>query len=258
MAITYNKGEWSELYAFIKLLKEGKIYNADENANRINDLYLPIIKIIREEVAGKKIDYFTGDKIKIFENGIEIKVVPNSDCEEYARVLFPKIFSGAKGSDTKGAFAIPEIEAFMRDFNITRVKASSAEKVDIEMQIQDVHTGYSPEVGFSIKSDVGSPPTLLNAGKNTRVRYKIFGLSNGDMQTVNSIDKTVCKEYMKARIEKLIELSSDIQYDSVLDETFEDNLIMIDSAALLSEANFREPDPFLSSTFARSVCALLG
>ena len=30
-----NKGEWSELYAFIKLLKEGRIYAADENVNRL-------------------------------------------------------------------------------------------------------------------------------------------------------------------------------------------------------------------------------
>lgn len=230
MAITYNKGEWSELYAFIKLLKEGKIYNADENANRINDLYLPIIKIIREETPGNKVDYFTGETIKVFENGREIKTISVSECEEYVKLLFPKIFSGAKGSELKGAFSIPEMETFMDDFNITKVKASSTEKVDIEMQIHDVHTGYSPEVGFSIKSDVGSPPTLLNAGKNTRMRYKIVGLSNEDMQIINAIDKSVCKEYMKARIEKLKELSSAIQYDGMLDATFEDNLVMIDSS----------------------------
>ncbi len=65
----YNKGEWSELYSFIKLLKEGKIYTADENANRIVSQYLPIIKLIRNEEVGIEKEFYTGDEIKIFENG---------------------------------------------------------------------------------------------------------------------------------------------------------------------------------------------
>ena len=34
-----NKGEWSELYAFIKLLKEGKVYAADEKVERLDNIY---------------------------------------------------------------------------------------------------------------------------------------------------------------------------------------------------------------------------
>ena len=35
MALRGNKGEWSEAYAFIKLLGEGKVYAADENLKRM-------------------------------------------------------------------------------------------------------------------------------------------------------------------------------------------------------------------------------
>ena len=49
MAITGNKGEWSEIYAFLKLLGEKKLYSGDENLNRIEDLFYPIIKILRDE-----------------------------------------------------------------------------------------------------------------------------------------------------------------------------------------------------------------
>lgn len=59
--------QWSELYAFIKLLKEGKVYAADENVERIDNVYFPIIKLIREEETDEVTDYHTGSKIKIYK-----------------------------------------------------------------------------------------------------------------------------------------------------------------------------------------------
>ena len=35
MALTGNKGEWSELYALVKLLSSGKLYAADENTEKL-------------------------------------------------------------------------------------------------------------------------------------------------------------------------------------------------------------------------------
>lgn len=40
MAITGNKGEWSEIYTLLKLLGEGKVYAGDQNLNRIQNLFL--------------------------------------------------------------------------------------------------------------------------------------------------------------------------------------------------------------------------
>jgi len=47
-----NKGEWSEAYAFLRLLATGKLFTADDELNRLEKMFFPIIKIIREEVAG--------------------------------------------------------------------------------------------------------------------------------------------------------------------------------------------------------------
>lgn len=229
MSRKYNKGEWSELYAFVKLLKEGKIYAADENADRISDIYLPIIKLIRQENSDSKLNYFTGEHIKIFRNDEEVKDIPVSELEHEIDTLFTYIFDGTTRTSTSGSFEIPDIDNFMDYMMISKVKASSEEKVDIEMQIHDFHTGLSPEVGFSVKSDVGSPPTLLNAGKNTRFRYKITGLSDEDMDYINGIDKTTEREYIKARLIALRERCSSVQFSSVSDATYEDNLILIDS-----------------------------
>lgn len=230
MSKAYNKGEWSELYAFIKLLKDGRIYAADEKAERINDVFLPIIKIIREEQANEKKEFYTGATIKIFLNGNEIKSFDSHLLDYYIGLMLPKIFTGSRNNSSTGAFQIDDMDQLMDDLGLRQVKASSGEKVDIQMQIHDINTGYSPDVGFSIKSDVGSPPTLLNPGKNTRFRYKITGLSDEQIREINAIDKTVEKEYMKARMSKLIEYADDISMDCMLDSTYEDNLIMIDSA----------------------------
>ncbi len=48
-----NKGEWSELYAFMKLLSQGRVYAANEKVEKIEDVYYPILKIMREETRGR-------------------------------------------------------------------------------------------------------------------------------------------------------------------------------------------------------------
>ena len=54
-----------------------------------------------------------------------------------------------------------------------RLSAPAMDKSDITMELMDIHTGYRPKVGFSIKSELGSLPTLLNAGKTTNFIYKV-------------------------------------------------------------------------------------
>ena len=59
-----NKGEWSELYAFMKLLSQGRVYAANERVEKIDEVYYPILKIMREEVKGENIDYVIPESVK--------------------------------------------------------------------------------------------------------------------------------------------------------------------------------------------------
>ena len=43
-----NKGEWSELYAFMKLLSQGRVYAANEKVEKIEDVYYPISDLIEK------------------------------------------------------------------------------------------------------------------------------------------------------------------------------------------------------------------
>lgn len=219
-----NKGEWSELYAFIKLLRDGKIYAADENVQRLENIYFPIIKLIREE-NNDIVDYYTGRIIKIYADDVLIDEIENQELDNPVNILYKKIFDG--GEDR--TFRIEEAEKIMETLHLTKIKAPSKDKKDLTIQIHDINTGYEPIVGFSVKSDIGSAPTLLNAGKNTRFTYKIYGIDDNDMHEINSIDKSCMKDYMIARMNRLFEVATSVEYVSMKDDTFEDNLVMIDS-----------------------------
>lgn len=225
---SFNKGEWSELYAFIKLLKDGKIYAADENVNRIENVYFPIMKLIREEIKNEKIDYYPGKKIRIYKDAQLIEEFNADSLEKRIKIIYERIFTGSRGN-ASGAFEIPETDEIMKQMHITKVKASSGKKVDLTMQIHDINTGYSPIVGFSIKSQIGNPSTLLNAGKNTRFTYEIFGIDDNDMEEINAINKSIVREYIKARMHRLFLSATAVKYYGMKDAIYEDNLIMIDT-----------------------------
>lgn len=227
--ITGNKGEWSELYAFYKLLQDGKIYAADSNLNRLKDIFFPIIKIIREE-GSNVFSYHPGKIISIYKDNKFLSTISLKDLLSQSNALFNKIFKGVKDTSQKRAFSVEDtIVSFLSKMCIKKIKAPSRNKIDLKMQIHDIHTGYNPEVGFSVKSDVGSPPTLLNSGKNTRIQYEVKGLSDTQIDELNKIDKSTSRNYMIQRVASLFTLSDEVSFVKIKNETFNDNLILIDS-----------------------------
>ena len=72
MKLSGNKGEWSEIYIFLKLLHDGRVYAADKDMNRLATVYLNILKILREETPGFLYEYNTGNPITIDLNGSNV------------------------------------------------------------------------------------------------------------------------------------------------------------------------------------------
>ena len=64
MPLTGNKGEWSEIYVLLKLLGEKHVYAGDAELNKIEDLFYPILKVLRNE-QGNKYEYSINDNIVI-------------------------------------------------------------------------------------------------------------------------------------------------------------------------------------------------
>lgn len=226
MAMKGNKGEWSEVYAFLRLLAAGKLYAADEKLNRIRDMFFPIIRIIREETVNSTYEYFPNHQnteVEIYLDEELVLTLPVSDFENHANSLLASINSGSIG---KGAFEVPDIEAFIRGIFITKTKAKSANTADINIQLHDVHTGYEQVVGFSIKSELGSPPTLLNAGRTTNFIFRVDGLALSDIAEINAIDT---RFKIIDRMRAISDKGGSLHFHDMENAVFKENLMMIDS-----------------------------
>lgn len=223
-----NKGEWSEVYVLLKLLADGKIYAADENLNKLKDIYFPIIKILREETKDELKEYFTGNTIKIHINGRIVKGIRKEEFNDEAE----KLLKGINEKKLKGVFSIVETENFMQRINCFKLSAPATNKTDITMKILDINTGYSPTLGFSIKSELGATPTLLNAGKTTNFIFEIEHNYSDMVSEVNEIYKVARGKNhtdVRGRISKIIKEKGSILYFSMENKTFKENLVLIDS-----------------------------
>ena len=216
-----NKGEWSELYAFMKLLSQGRVYAANEKVEKIDEVYYPILKIMREENKGEVIDYVIhNDRIDIEIESNTVMSVSRNEMENKANELLAEI---AKHS---GSFELEAIAKFANGIKVTKIKAPSSDTTDISMQIEDVHTSYVRDVGFSIKSEVGSAPTLMNAGQTTNFIYRVKGITSKQAEEINAIDtKTKIKERMKA----IKDCGGTVEYAGMNHAGFKRNLMMIDT-----------------------------
>nr|MCR5607736.1 HpaII family restriction endonuclease [Lachnospiraceae bacterium] len=217
-----NKGEWSELYTFLKLLSQGRVFAANEKLEKISDVYYPILKIIREEQKGDVFYYSIADENIIVEHqsGV-IMTIPRNEVEKKANKLLKEIVSHS------GSFELEEIAKFANGIKVTKIKAPSTDKTDISMQIQDIHTNYVRNVGFSIKSEIGNAPTLLNAGTTTNFIYRVKGLTSEQAKEINSIET---KTKIKDRMKLIKNYGGVIEYSDMNHSGFKRNLIMIDSS----------------------------
>lgn len=202
MAITGNKGDWSEFYAMLKLLGDGIMYSADGELNKIEKYFYPILNVIREEEGLNLERESANSQIIVYENDVRVLEIPTSDFVAMYQFLYHKIVN-AKDA----AFPITEAEEFMRKIRCKRLKALSSDKKDIVIRIHDLRTGMDPTLGFSIKSMLGKDSTLFNYSEATNITYKIVGgISESQMEMVNSIEDQLL------RMDKLYELGCDLEY----------------------------------------------
>lgn len=220
MALSGNKGEWSEIYTLFRLLGEGKVHAGDSNMNKM-DLYYPILNIIREE--SKRYEYMP-------ETANEIVVI-NEDGEEFARISMGKFLEESnvlleRIKTAKGkSFEAPVSENFMNEIGCSKLKAPSKDKADIHIIIHDLRTNMTPLLGFSIKSQLGSASTLLNASNATNVTYKVVGndLSDERIEYINTI-----KDHLP-RIQAVMDEGCMLNYHDIEHDTFKNNLLFLDS-----------------------------
>lgn len=206
------------------MLSQGKIHTANEYLQKSEDVYFPVLKIIREEIKSKKYEYIINESIsgvKIYLNDNFIAEFNKEDFQEQADYLYSQILIG-----TNRAFSVKHTEEFMSEIGCTKLAAPSSDKTDITMQIHDIQTGFSPVCGFSIKSEVGNPPTLINATNATNFIYEVTGLNDEQIASINAIET---KAKIKDRMNRVFKEATSIKFVKVNNDIFARNLMMVDS-----------------------------
>ena len=210
MTKTGNKGEWSELYALLRLLADGKI-----KTTVADDCWIPVLQVIREDSESFKLEFRRSQKnfVELYSNNDRVCTLKTDDLADMAT----KILDGINGGGDS-AFEIDGAAKIMDALSLTKIKSPANRKADIEVKIHDPFTAYDRICCYSIKSDIGQPPTLLNASRATNFRFKLPDMNAALMESVNKLP-------LKQRLEKL----GGIEFDSINNETFAGNLDFIDT-----------------------------
>jgi type II restriction enzyme len=221
-----NRGEWSEIYVFFKLLAEGKLYGADGKFEKMEDVYYPILKILRNKNEGW--EYLRNSEIKVVD-GKTKKVIakfPFGIFEKNAKIVFEKIKSQKKNN-----IKIPEIEEFLQEIKCGNIKANSRDKRDITLVVHDLKIGCVQSLGFSIKSEVGSSSTLFNSSQTTNFTFEIKGngLSDKDIARINRIGKENKRNKYRKKVAEILSSGNKLVFFGMEDNNFKANLQIIDS-----------------------------
>ncbi len=220
-----NKGDWSEFYAFLKILEERKLPAANKNLETIDGKFFVFHKLIREETNKRiKIYDISGAETEILITDKDGKILKKFEANKLKGKTV-KIFKRIKDNQ-KGYFVIPEAETLMRELLCSRVKVSSDKKADIVGIVYDRISKTMPMLGFSVKSMVGGASTLLNAGKTTNFTFAVTDFS-GDISKVNSIST---KAKIRDRLSAIMESGGSLQFKNLSNKIFDSNLKKVDTA----------------------------
>lgn len=239
-----NKGEWSELYTLFKLLADQNLYPIENNQIEGERLRLPILSIMRYIDQEIGVEYFIMEdsNINMNINNEEQRVVEKSEFSHWAKQLFAEM-SSIKKKDA--SFAIPSLNDF-RDKTCCpkvacvnrKIAENCKDKSDLYIVIHDTLTGQTPKQGFSIKSEIGSAPTLVNASLLTNFHYRLTKpLTKEQVEFVNNMKvKQGSKQVtdVMGRLSKIKEFGAELQFCGIQpnknnENVFLENLILVDS-----------------------------
>lgn len=229
-----NKGEWSEPYVLIKLLVDGELRQGEMDMSASTEEAYRVVGVSRSEKIGQEIVskiYERGaSDVAISCNGSLVTSIPLTSFSEYVTSLFEEI------SNMSGSISLSgHIASFFEKIKIESVKADSKKKADIDVIIHDHYTATNQKLGFSVKSQLGSPSTLVNASvDNTNFRYRINGdLSATQVAEINAIST---RRKVKDRLEFIGRIGGELEFDRALGDVYNDNLLLIDRdlASILS------------------------
>lgn len=202
---TSNKGEWSEAYTFLRLLVNPVLGAADDDLGVKPGKYYVVkgmaLNIENDKYLVRPMDAqysFSKDSVGVTAEEIR-KALP---------VILSEISAGER------AFSSPTTQRLYERMGLSKFKAASTQKVDIELELPSLGGGQDALLGFSIKSMLGSPSTLFNASSTTNIRFS-FQPDPTPASELLSLKYHELRPYLQGKT---------IKYEGFELDTFKDNL----------------------------------
>lgn len=224
-----NKGDWSELYVFAKLLSEGKLFQSDINLDVNPDNYYEVVKAYRQE-GNESLEFHLDENVYLYSIAGNTRNLLGEFSKEYLKEITTRIYTGINSGSGK-SFEIPSVENFINKSHIKKLTAKITSKSDIRLRIYDHRLAKEADLGFSIKSLLGTQSTLFNTGSGNNFIYRVETKSNILIKEFNEStykprDKSSKLTY---RLQKLItDYSAKINFKGIESSQLWRNLKMID------------------------------
>ncbi|GAB3053061.1 hypothetical protein GCM10027155_19340 [Acinetobacter apis] len=218
-SIKLNKGEWSEFFAFLKMIAQPNVHFGDKDLN---------IESVNDYVTIYELQHINSDKRYVLADGL-LKIIESNNVITLGNIdeiistnLVEEIKNFIVSSASK-TFNINQPE-LLKLLDIESFKGDSNTKADINVsyRYQGIDRSIDP---WGIKSFLGSYPTLLNAGSTTNFVYEIINF-NGDMNQINSI---ATRSKIKDRLQAIYTSGAKFEFSHCENQTFYDNLRKTDS-----------------------------
>lgn len=183
-----NKGEWSELYVFFKLLLDEYIYIGDANnpnikhKNQKSDTERNTLKVFgvkrsgqNKDIIYKLIDAGEGYKRIILESPEGKRIASIKKKKQDLVEILKKFGDVLKNAKTSDEIEMTWLSPFLKELEINKIKSDNDKKQDIQLVLYDNLSKQYIHHSFSVKSEIGSAATLLNASNHTKFYYELSG-----------------------------------------------------------------------------------
>ncbi len=216
MTVKRNKGELSEIYALCKVIYQKIVNYGDINANITNET----INVLKIHLKDSNLELTTSNVEVHYKNG-QSKTFAISDLITASDLnqIVSDILDGKK------TFSSQTLDNKIEILGLDKTKGTSFEKADILLSF--LENGYQfNNQGSSIKSFLGSAPTLLNASSATNFIYRIDGLNPSHVDDINAIST---KSKVIDRLRSIYSLGGKLTFIKCENATYENTLRKVDS-----------------------------
>lgn len=219
MAFDATKREWSELYAFFRILSDGFLAEGNPDLSLEGRTLLPVAMVQRIEHDGPRQYIIESNDVWLKGENID-KRIPREDFGTVADLILEAI----RNSREDDVMSPDGVEEFLDEVAIYNLEAQTEDRTDLSVAFYSVD---APLYGFCVRSRLGKMFPLLDGGRTANLKFEQTGIKFAS-PTVSKINGFGEDDDVVGRMLMIERLGGKLKFDDVADKIFRNNLAMID------------------------------